>query len=408
VKRVIVILFFGLLGTLLSVDTVTRFNASTPGRGATLAAQTPKVDYSKFKHSTHAGEVKTHKGDATQKLDCAYCHSAPTADNPDVLRAYPSKKQGLKTGLTHSACLDCHAFGGRQAMDSGMCSICHQNNRLTEMAKNLRPFPQPQTIESQFYDRYSHDEHTGYFEASDKFKERFSDKKKFKEKDNFECLACHESNKEKVEVAGIQFAPGVRENAPGHAQCFACHFDKKEVGEKKTSFAANCIGCHAAEAKKAGKGSELAVHWFVRQIINTEKNPPPTTGKPTKPFSHKTHEENVGKDTKTCLDCHATGKKAEKRSDFFAEDRKTKEKQPRTGNCVECHHKEMQQTIGGEVKLETSKCAYCHSIQTIKERAAAGSPTPPPNHFAKKATPSPSPKPSATPSPTPKFGLSVR
>src|SRR5262249_7188035 len=136
-------------------------------------------------------------------------------------------------------------------------------------------------------------------------------------------------------------------------------------------------------------------HWFVRQIVNSEKNPPerPRPGEePTGPFSHKSHEDEIDKSTRKCLECHVTAKRAVKRSDFFIEDSETKEKQPRAAGCVQCHKQNMEQKIEGTVKLETAGCSYCHSLQTVRERAAGGVPLPPPNHFGKKVPTAPVPQ----------------
>ncbi len=408
-KRIIYISCLTAVGALLYADARLQLAAQAQARRPTQPA---RIDYSRFKHSSHAGAIKASRKGTLQQLDCAYCHGTLTNDNPDVLKGYPYRKYGLKSELTHSACSDCHPITGRDAIVTGtfpaMCLICHQTPGLAEMGKNMRPFPNPAVAESQFFDRYSHKKHEGYFDASDTFKERFKDKEKFKEKDNFECVSCHTANQEKIVVAKIQFGSGVKESLPGHRECFVCHFNEQEVPkEEPTFFATNCVGCHAVKRAQTGKGSEPSVHWFVRQIVNSEKNPPakPKPGEePTGPFSHKTHlEDEDDKSTKKCLECqtqkclacHVTGKRAEKRSDFFLEDRETKEKQPRAAGCVQCHKKNMEQKIEGAVKLETAACAYCHSLQTIKERAASGAQLPPPNHFGKKpaVTPAPPPKP---------------
>jgi hypothetical protein len=263
------------------------------------------------------------------------------------------------------------------------------------MGKNLRPFPNPAAAESQFFDRYSHARHALYFEASDTFKEKFKDKETFKEEDNFECVACHTMNQANVVVAKIRFAPGVKESRPGHPQCFVCHFNENEVPkEEPTLFATNCAGCHAVRGEQTGKGSELAVHWFVRQIVNRDKILTMPGEDPTGPFSHKSHlvddddpssKRRPDCQTRKCLECHTTAKKAEKRSDFFLESFETREKQPRAAGCVQCHKINMEQKIEGEVKLEAAGCSYCHSLQTIKERAARGALLPPPSHFSKKS-----------------------
>src|SRR5262249_6881863 len=74
------------------------------------------------------------------------------------------------------------------------------------------------------------------------------------EKDNFECAACHDENPQPVTVGGIQFAKGIKERAPGHKECFVCHFNEQEVDKKSKTFATNCIGCHNLEKKDKGMG----------------------------------------------------------------------------------------------------------------------------------------------------------
>jgi nitrate reductase cytochrome c-type subunit len=138
-----------------------------------------------------------------------------------------------------------------------------------------------------------------------------------------------------------------------------------------------------------GKGSELAVHWLMRQIVDPEKNPAKT--KPgedaLKPFSHKSHEDDDDKSTAKCVECHVTAKRAVRRSDFFSEDsEETKEKQPPAAGCIQCHNSEgqMQQKIEGVMRPDNSKCVYCHAPATMKALAAQGAPLPPPSHFGRK------------------------
>jgi len=401
VKRIILILFSTLVGAQLYAGALWMNVAHHAGAQGERPARPAQIDYSRFKHSSHAGEIKARRKGGVQRLDCAYCHGALTEANSEVLRGYPSRKYGLKSEVTHSACLDCHAITGRDASVTegtlpAMCLICHQNATFDLMGKNLRQFPNPAAAESQFFDRYSHAKHTGYFEASDTFKERFKDKEKFKEEDNFECVACHKRNQSSIVVAKARFAPGVKESRPSHPECFVCHFNEKEVPkEEPTLFATNCSGCHKAKAEETGRGSEPSVHYFVRQIVDSLKHPiTPKRGEETSgPFSHKSHlEDDDDKSSKECMDCqtqkclecHVTAKKAEKRPDFFLEYRETGEKQPRAAGCVQCHKINMEQKIEGTVKLESAGCTYCHSIQTIKARAARGAQLPPPNHFGSK------------------------
>jgi hypothetical protein len=394
-----------------------------PGKGQprrTSARGTKQIDYSKFLHSSHAGVVGgVLRQTKSQELKCDYCHLNPTPEQP-VVTGYPNFKPGAP--VTHSACIECHLLAGRPEYPQ-MCRICHGTDALGDMKKNIRVFPNPASgPNSQFYDYYSHSDHAGYFKSSKAFKEIFKDKNKFKEKDNFECAACHDENQLPVTVGGVQFAKGIKERAPGHKECFVCHFNEQEVDKKSPTFATNCVGCHSLEKKAKGMGSELAVLWFNREIVNTEFNPakppqqPGQKPKPPAPFNHEAHmadyddtkDKRWGQGTQSCLICHETGKTAVTRSDFFNEFRKTMSKQPVASSCIPCHKSEMQKPISGAVTLESAKCSYCHSLPTIKARAAKGVALPPPSHFRVPgpadtlavATTPPAPTP-ARPTPTP-------
>ncbi len=372
--------------------------ASRPGR--TSAKGTNKqINYSKFQHSSHAGMVGgVLRLTKSQELKCDYCHQDPTPEQPKVT-GYPNSKPGSK--VTHSACIECHLMAARPEYPE-MCLICHSTKPLEEMKKNVRVFPNPASgAKSQFFDYYSHNDHAGYFKSSKTYKELFKDKTKFKEKDNFECAACHDENPQPMTVGGLQFAKGIKERAPGHAECFVCHFNEKEVDKTSKTFATNCIGCHNLDKKEKGPGSELALLWFDREIVNTEFNPKPPQkpgqkSKPPAPFNHEAHmadyDDNPGgvfgpnkkpfsQGTQSCMICHETGKTAKIRTDFFGEFKKTMSRQPSAASCIPCHKAEMQKTIGGAVTLESAKCNFCHSLQTIKARSAKGVALPPPSHF---------------------------
>jgi Outer membrane cytochrome MtrC/MtrF-like, domains II/IV len=436
VKKVVVILSLIIICALWrGVSTLPDAAAQKmPGSG------TKQIDYSKFQHSSHAGLVGgVLKKTQSQELKCDYCHLNPTQDQP-VVTGYPNEKPGSK--ITHSSCIDCHSMAGRPEYPD-MCLICHSTKPLDEMKKNVRVFPNPKSgPNSQFYDYFSHSDHAGYYKSSKTFKELYKDKTKFKQKDNFECASCHEVNQQPVTVGSVQFAKGVKERAPGHKECFVCHFNEKEVDKTSKTFATSCVGCHVEVKKPKGMGSELAVLWFDRMIVNTEFNPakppqkPGPKPTPPPPFNHQAHlgdyDDNpkgkFGKDefgkplknvfkqgTDSCLICHETGKSALTRSDFYTENKKTLNKQPAASSCVPCHDSDMQKKIGGAVTLESATCNKCHSLQTIKARK--GVELPPPSHFRDpipvaldtlaKAPPSPAaptpptPTPAPTPAPTP-------
>lgn len=401
-KRLTVILFFAFVAALLYSDSLlptTTLSAHAQGRGAAQSK------YAKFTHASHAGEVRVPGTNKTQNLDCAYCHTL--TKEKQVIGAFPNTKPG--DNKTHSACTDCHAFTGRQAVTSGvfpaMCLICHSKNEtaVTRMKTNLLTFPNAKVVESEFGDLFSHKSHKDYL-------------------DKFDCSQCHMVNKEPVTVVAAKFDKGTVMSSPSHPQCFTCHFDEKTITKKNPTYALNCIGCHAdmnpkpdAKGKKPPKPPAQAVHFFVRQVID------PVT--PEKPFSHEDHSSDgtvkgvsinngvkgkVSNQTKECLSCHLTGMTAEKRADFFL-DPKTKAAQPvingckdcaPVNGCLNCHQRNAAQKIEGAVKLETSKCTYCHSVPMMKAKAASG--LPPASHLGQTAAPATSATP-ATPTPaTPK------
>ena len=436
-KRITFILF------LLSTGVMWRAYDLLPDVSAQRTPTAKPSKFAKFTHKSHVGNVKSLISKTkTADLSCAYCHGTAAKDKlgkdqHDVENiGYPSHKDGLKEAATHSACTECHAFTG-SAMPREMCSICHEKFTIDPkaMATNILRFPNPNGGGvSQFYDYFSHGDHVSYYSeyaTATPLKERikFFDAKatdpkvnKGLDKDKFECAACHTPNTAPVAVAKVEFPAGVKMSAPGHPECFICHFDPKVVSppkadkpNPKNTFATNCSGCHQETAKppKAGRpttGSELAALWFARKIVNTELNPKKQGVKSPLPFSHKTHDDNVGKTVADCMSCHATAKTAATLQDFYLEDRKTKEKQPTALGCVDCHKKEMQVKIEAPVTLETAKCNYCHSLATIKTFGAKGVALPPPSHFGKKAiqaAPTSPPPPAQTtaqptkPAPTP-------
>lgn len=421
-KRLVIILFIVSVGvTWRSYDFLKIVSAQK-----TRTAAPSK--FAKFTHKSHKGTVKSLiAANKTAELNCAYCHGSVAKDKLGKDQhdlesiGYPSHKNGAANALTHSACTECHAITG-SAAKLEMCGICHAKTTMMdnrEMKTNVRRFPNPDGGGvSQFYDYFAHSSHVDYYDqyatqSALKGQLKFFDAKatdpkanKGLDKTKFECASCHTANVAPVTVAKVNFAAGVKMSAPSHPECFVCHFDPKIVSppkpdkpNPKNTFATNCAGCHVDVAKppkdnRPVSGSEANVHWFARQIVNTELNPPKTGAKSPLPFSHKTHDDAIGKSVSDCLSCHATAKTANTLKDFYLEDRKTREKQPTALGCVDCHKKEMQVKIEGPVTIETAKCNYCHALPTIKAFGAKGIAMPPPNHFGKKVLqPTPTPKP---------------
>lgn len=447
-KRIIVLVFLILaLALWRGTDLFKQVVAQQKKHGTT------HVDYSKFKHSDHDGLVKSlTMKDKSFEIKCAYCHGQAVKDKlgkdlHDIATiGYPSHKDGMDAARVHSACDECHAFTG-PAIERKMCTICHDKLTFDQqnMKTNLRQFMNPDGGGvSQFYDYYSHGEHEGYYETfilqtSWKDRMKFYDSKKDAkankglDKKKFECMTCHVMNTAPAEVGNVNFKPGVKMSFPAHAECWICHFDPKIVAppkpdkpSPKNTFATNCEGCHRPTGAplKAGrpvKGSEPAPLWFSRLIVNNELEPVDPGKKPLLPYSHKTHDKalisgdpNFKNLDNYCVACHVSGKTANTVSDFYLEEKKSRENQPSAQNCAACHQKEMEKKLGGNLTIETAKCNYCHSLQTIRLFEARGVQLPPPNHFFKKpgqpvlamnmAPPATAPevsKPEPAPAPTP-------
>ena len=77
----------------------------------------PKVDYTKFSHTTHV---------VNQKLACSSCHKVPSK-NWNVMRKGDAGFQDVADFPEHSSCLTCHKeqFFARERPAPSICSNCH-------------------------------------------------------------------------------------------------------------------------------------------------------------------------------------------------------------------------------------------------------------------------------------------
>ncbi len=81
------------------------------------APRPPKVDYTKFSHTTHV---------VAQKLACNSCHKVP-AKNWNVVRKGDAAFADVTDFPEHSSCLECHRtqFFARERPAPAICSNCH-------------------------------------------------------------------------------------------------------------------------------------------------------------------------------------------------------------------------------------------------------------------------------------------
>jgi hypothetical protein len=253
-------------------------------RGVQRRATTgrPRVDYSKFSHSTAA-----HRKDS-----CASCHQSPS-DNWAQVREKDSAFPDVTDYPEHAACINCHRtqfFSGARPI---ICSVCH--NVVSPRSGNRHPFENPsgpfarseksKTRPSEFALNFPHDLHQdvmAHRSPSDvddggrgvRFvRAAFAQEAVKKGKPN-SCSICHETYKQnsgRGEGAAKPPAPatgaaatlpdGLLKTTPtGHDSCFNCHW--QDGGEKP--FSSDCAGCHkllpqgkAAAALPAGKDADL-------------------------------------------------------------------------------------------------------------------------------------------------------
>ena len=119
----------------------------------------PKIDYTKFSHTTHA---------VTQKLACNSCHTVPSKNWKDV-RKGDAAFADVTDFPEHSSCLSCHRvqFFARERPAPAICSNCHIAVTPRDTARWLFPslgdLADPQLkrrdLVSEFGVAFPHDKH---------------------------------------------------------------------------------------------------------------------------------------------------------------------------------------------------------------------------------------------------------
>ena len=225
------------------------------------AARRPRVDYSKFTHSTPA-----HRKDS-----CASCHQSPS-DNWAKARGAESSFPDTTDYPEHASCLNCHRqqfFVGARPV---ICTVCH--TVVSPRAGDRHPFANPpesfarsekaKTRPREFALVFPHDVHQDVMarslspadeQSAARFvRASFAQGEPKKAKPN-SCSICHETYSLPGRAAattapadaqaGAGAAPslpdGLLKTTPtGHESCFNCHW--QDGGEKP--FSNDCAGCH--------------------------------------------------------------------------------------------------------------------------------------------------------------------
>ncbi|MCA1621857.1 MAG: cytochrome c3 family protein [Acidobacteria bacterium] len=285
----------------------------------------PRVDYTKFTHSTPA-----HRKDS-----CDSCHKSPS-DNWARVRARDAAFPDITDYPEHESCLGCH----RQQFFNGarppICTVCH--TAVSPRAGERHPFANPadvfarsaraKTRPGEFALIFPHDVHQDVMARapSDAGDERgaprfvraaFAQDAPKKAKPN-SCSICHQTYRrpgaaaptpapaDAAAGAGASGATpalpdGLLKTTPtGHDSCFNCHW--QDGGEKP--FSNDCAGCHkplpkgSVPAPAAGRDADaqlaaragFADPFIIRKLLRRE----------TVTFAH---DEENHRDI-DCASCH--------------------------------------------------------------------------------------------------------
>lgn len=230
----------------------------TPAR-----ARGPRVDYTKFTHSTPAH----------REGSCDSCHKSPS-DNWAQVRDPASAFPDITDYPEHDSCLGCHRQQFFRGARPAICSVCH--TVVSPRASARFPFANPAAAfarsekgrarASEFALNFPHDVHQdvmarapGRREGGARFvRAAFAQEQAKASKPN-SCSVCHVTYTSQPAPApaaadakagaGQPALPaGLLKTTPtGHDSCFNCHW--QDGGEKPVST--DCAGCHKPLPKGA-------------------------------------------------------------------------------------------------------------------------------------------------------------
>ncbi len=351
----------------------------------------PKIDYTKFSHTTHA---------VTQKLACNSCHKVPSK-NWNVVRKGDAAFQDVADFPEHSACLSCHKeqFFARERPAPSICSNCHIAVTPKDTARWLFPslgdLTDPKLKRREFVSEFGvgfpHDKHIDVvgmiLDRRQLFTNvLFQEKKPAPPKS---CPVCHEtylpqgkSSEEYVvkppKDIGDNFwlKKGTFKTIPSsHTICFTCHNADSGIAPEPK----NCETCHkltspmqlkvdfdAKLATPMGADKVMLARWSRRQSAGA--------------FRHEAGEHP----DLSCLNCHKVDNEA-----FRTTDPKTMKVAVRSCGGAEGCHITTTTDEGGALNFEIDSrkkdpkfvCTKCHvtfGSEPIPENHPQAIPTPKP------------------------------
>lgn len=230
----------------------------TTRRRAPARPQRPRVDYTKFTHSTSA-----HRKDS-----CASCHKSPS-DNWSQVRERDAAFPDITDYPEHESCLSCHRQQFFRGARPAICTVCH--TVVSPRSGARHPFANPAAAfarskkgsseTSEFAINFPHDLHQDVMarapsrdEPGVRFVRAAFAQEQVKSSKPNSCSVCHETYvrpgtagattapPDAMAGAGLPSLPaGLLKTTPtGHDSCFNCHW--QDGGEKPVST--DCAGCH--------------------------------------------------------------------------------------------------------------------------------------------------------------------
>jgi Cytochrome c7 and related cytochrome c len=225
-----------------------------------VAVKVPRIDYSKFSHTTHV---------VNEKLACASCHKFP-AKNWKEVRTGDAAFPDVSEFPEHSSCLTCHRqqFFARERPAPLICSNCHVAVSPRDTTRYLfpslgditDPAKKRRTLTSEFGVAFPHDKHldvVGFNEAGRDLKALFVNAS-FQEKKPAgppkSCPVCHETYQPQGSSSEEYLTPppktlgdafwlkkGTFKTVPNnHAVCFTCHNADSGIAPEPK----DCQACH--------------------------------------------------------------------------------------------------------------------------------------------------------------------
>jgi len=307
------------------------FPAQGQGQGQTQVQPKPPrttpIDYEKFTHKTHVGQVEVPGTNHARELKCDSCHERREVKNSIISTTERNKQLRLKFP-SHKACIDCHV-PEFTAKPQQTCTICHDTTNGLIARPPQREFPRRYDYNALF-DARQHELHVTYqIPASGK---------------KMDCNFCHK-----------QMSNPAILSIPSHPECYTCH--SPTSGEAKASLKSDCKNCHTQPVP--------AVQPFSAKYVSRAFGAS---------FTHKEHVEYMGGKCDMCHTISGGYNQPTPTSIRVKNHLLPGERSPR--GCFSCHDGRMHYgriVFSGEPGTNGGgSCSRCHTRADFKVFASTG------------------------------------